>query len=115
MAARTSFPTTKKATRPSGADVLPSFLSEEARLVKKEAFDARKHLTMEQPKSILTMEEIGFGGRGISNTAVSEPFSLFSEGAIRQIRSEVFSDEVMADCQFSSSFNKNLIRGMGRQ
>ncbi|KAB8277874.1 hypothetical protein BDV30DRAFT_250771 [Aspergillus minisclerotigenes] len=104
-------PATKKATRPSSA--LPQSLIDGARIAKKDTFNAAKHLNFQAPKRIYTMEEIGLEGQGISPHAGSEPFSLFNEEAIKQMRAEIFSDEVLADCQYSSTFNKHMVRGMG--
>ena len=60
------------------------------------------------------MEEIGLGGHGISPVAASEPFPLFTPEAIKQFRAEIFSEPVLEDCQYASTFAKNMIRGMGR-
>lgn len=106
-------PATKKATRPS--DPLPQSLIDGARVAKKEVFDAGKHLNFSPPKGVTTMKEIGLDGRGISPIAASEPFPLFSPEAIRQIRGEIFSESVLRDCQYSSTFAKSMIRGMGRE
>lgn len=59
------------------------------------------------------MEEIGLEGQGVSPHAATEPFSLFTEEAIRQMRAEIFSEKVLDECQYSSTFNKNMVRGMG--
>lgn len=104
-------PSTKQATRPSNP--LPQYLNDEANLTPREEFDSSKHLDFRPPGNIITMKEIGLEGYGISPNAVSEPFPLFSQDAIKQIRAEVFSDEVLRDCQYSSSFVKNMVRGMG--
>ncbi|KAJ5720092.1 hypothetical protein N7493_006970 [Penicillium malachiteum] len=90
-------PTTKKATRPT--NILPQSLIDEARVIKKEDFNPNKHLIFQPPKGITTMKEIGLEGRE----------------AIKQIQSEVFSEAVLRDCQYSSSFTKNMVRGMGRE
>lgn len=102
---------TKKATRPS--EPLPQYLINEAKLTKRVDFDPSKHLSCQPPSNITTMKDIGLEGQGISPNAVSDPFRLFTEEAIQQIRAEVFSDEVLRDCQFTSSFCKNMVRGMG--
>lgn len=104
-------PTTKSVTRPTNA--LPQYLIDQAKETKQEEFDANKHIAFESPKNIIKMKDIGLEGHGISQNAVTEPFSLFSQEAIEQIRAEVFSDEVLRDCQFASTFNKNMVRGMG--
>lgn len=59
------------------------------------------------------MKEIGLEGHGVSPNAASEPFPLSTEEAVRQMRTEVFSEEVMRDCQYTSTFIKNMVRGMG--
>ncbi|KAI9899855.1 hypothetical protein N3K66_004117 [Trichothecium roseum] len=104
-------PSTKTATRPSNP--LPQYLIDGARATKREPFDAQKHITFTPPANIVTMKDIGLEGHGISPNAVSDPFPLFSEEAVRQIRAEVFSEECLRDRQFCSTFNKNMVRGMG--
>lgn len=106
-------PKTKTVTRPT--NILPQYLSDEAKLTPKEDFDSKKHLNFQPPEMILGMKDIGLEGHGISPNAVAGPFQLFSDSAIAQIRREVFSEEVMRNCQFSSTFNKNMIRGMGHK
>ncbi|CAG7932449.1 unnamed protein product [Penicillium olsonii] len=106
-------PTTKKATRPSHK--LPQSLIDGARVPEKELFDPKKHLNFHPPAGITTMRDIGLEGHGISPVAASEPFSLFTPAAIQQIRAEIFSEPVLRDCQYSSSFAKNMVRGMGRE
>ena len=104
-------PATKTVTRPSNP--LPQYLSEQAKQTIKEEFDAKKHLNFEPPEKILKMKDIGLEGHGISPNAVAGPFQLFSNSAIQQIRAEVFSEDVLRDYQFCSTFNKNMVRGMG--
>lgn len=104
-------PTTTAPTRPT--DPIPQYLIDEAKATQKEDFEAAKHLNFEPPNRIITMEELGLGGCGISPNAVSDPFPLFTEDAVKQIRAEVFSDESLEHCQFASTFCKNMVRGMG--
>jgi len=104
-------PSTKTVTRPS--EPLAQYLIDDAKLTRREDFDATKHLNFQPGTKTISMKEIGLEGHGISPNAVSEPFPLFSEEAVMQIRAEVFSDEVVRNCQYSSTFNKNIIRGMG--
>lgn len=106
-------PTTKKATRPTKQ--LPRSLIEDSQRIEKEIFNPKKHLSFSPPRGITTMEDIGLGGHGISPVAASEPFPLFTVDAVKQIRAEIFSELVLRDCQYSSSFAENMIRGMGRQ
>ena len=102
---------TKKATRPTNP--LPQYLIDEAHLTKRVDFEPSKHLNCQDPKAITTMKDIGLEGLGISPNAVSDPFPLFTQEAIQQMRAEIFSDKVLQDCQFASSFCKNMVRGMG--
>lgn len=104
-------PATRKATRPTNK--LPQFLIDDAKLVEKDSFDANKHLSYKPPSKIYTMKEIGLEGQGISPNAVTAPFQLFSETAIKQMRAEIFSQPVLENCQYTSEFVKNTIRGMG--
>ncbi|KAL1874096.1 hypothetical protein Plec18167_006030 [Paecilomyces lecythidis] len=104
-------PATKSITRPTNP--LPQWLIDEAKVDKKESFDASKHLCFQPPQKIYTMAEIGLKGQGISPHAASEPFPLFTQEAIKQMRSEIFSKDTVDNCQYASTFNKNMIRGMG--
>ena len=104
-------PKVKRATRPTNK--IPQHLIDEAAATKREPFNASKHLNYSPPNKIYTMEEIGLKGRGIAPNAVCEPFPLFTEEAILQMRAEIFSQEVLDNCQYSSDFIKNMIRGMG--
>jgi hypothetical protein len=61
------------------------------------------------------MEEIGLQGQGISPNAVSDPFPLFTKEAMLQMRREVFSDQVLNECRYSSDFIANMVRGMGHE
>jgi hypothetical protein len=90
---------------------LPNGLLEAARSTPVEKFDADKHLCFEFPERRYTMEEWGYGGQGISPIASSSPFPLYTEGAVKQIRREIFSESVMSNCQYASTFTKNMIRG----
>ncbi|KAG9252530.1 uncharacterized protein F5Z01DRAFT_232693 [Emericellopsis atlantica] len=98
-------------TRPTHS--LPQYLIDEARIPERVAFDPKKHLNYVEPDKIYSMREIGLEGQGISNTAASTPFSLFTPEAIAQMRAEIFSQPVLESCQYSSDFAKNMIRGFG--
>ena len=92
---------------------LPRYLIEGSRVPDsdKQAFDATKHVNFVPPLKVYTMEELGLEGQGISSNAISEPFSLFTEEAIRQMRGELFSQKVLDKHQYASSFCSNMIRG----
>ncbi|KAL7621981.1 hypothetical protein AAE478_007482 [Parahypoxylon ruwenzoriense] len=106
-------PKTKKATRPTAE--IPEFLISEARKTEPVAWDAKKHLAYQPPAKIHTMKDIGLEGHGISTTAVSDPFPLFSKDAMLQMRREIFSDPVLENCRYSSDFIANIVRGMGHE
>ncbi|KIW26222.1 uncharacterized protein PV07_09335 [Cladophialophora immunda] len=102
-------PTTKRPTRPT--QQIPQSVIVNARNIVRQEFDPARHLNYVPPKKIISMADIGLEGAGISDTAVSEPFSLFTDEAIAQIRAEMFSEKVLEKCQFASSFASNMIRG----
>lgn len=57
------------------------------------------------------MKDIGLEGAGITPTAIPEPFTLFTEEAIRQMRAEIFSRQVLEKYQVCSDLATNMIRG----
>jgi hypothetical protein len=81
----------------------------------KVAFDPSRHLSFQAPKKVWSMEELGFAESGVSPNAVSEPFQLFTEDAIKQMRAEVLSKAVLDNCQYSSNIAQCQLRGMAPQ
>ncbi|KAL1965649.1 hypothetical protein VTN77DRAFT_5326 [Rasamsonia byssochlamydoides] len=76
------------------------------------AFNPSKHLNFTPPSKVWTMKELGYpDSRGVSPVGVSEPFPLFTEEAIRQMRAEVLSDEVWTHYQYSSNLAQCQLRG----
>ena len=76
------------------------------------AFDASKHLSYDEAPKILSMKDIGLpDDTGISSTAVSEPFPLFTQDAILVMRDELFTNEVWENCMFSTEFAGCQLRG----
>ena len=57
------------------------------------------------------MEEIGMADKGVSPNAVSEPFPLFTEEAVQQMRAEVLSEPVWKNCQYKSNIAQCQLRG----
>ena len=78
----------------------------------KVTFEPSKHLNYQTPKKVWSMEEIGHADAGVSPNAVSEPFQLFTEEAIKQMRAEVLSKAVLDNCQYSSNLAHCQLRGM---
>ncbi|KAJ9495026.1 hypothetical protein H2202_009501 [Exophiala xenobiotica] len=90
---------------------LPRSLIEGAKVNEKVNFDVTKHVNFVPPSKIYTMKDIGLEGQGITDTAVSEPFPLWTPEAVAQTRAELFSPEVLATNHISSSFASDQIRG----
>lgn len=80
-------------------------------LVPEVTFDPAKHLNFKPPPKVWSMKEIGLENVGIAPMAVSDPFPLFSEEAIQQMRSEVLSKVVMDNCAYSSNLSNLQLRG----
>jgi hypothetical protein len=75
-------------------------------------FDPKKHLVYNAPTNVTMMKDIGYAeDTGISPIAVSEPFQIFSQEAIQQMRAEIFQPEVMENCSFSSTIAARQLRG----
>jgi hypothetical protein len=77
----------------------------------KLVFDPAKHLNYSAPSKIWSMEEIGKAGQGISPNAVTEPFPLFTESAIKQMRAEILSKGVLDNCKYQSNLAHCQLRG----
>jgi hypothetical protein len=104
-------PLTKKVTKPTKP--LPRSLVESAVLKERIDFDAKKHVAYSTPPKTTSMADIGYKGCGISPVACSEPFALFTEAAVHQMRAEAFSQDVLDNCQVSSNFASHMIRAYG--
>jgi hypothetical protein len=77
----------------------------------KLTFEPSKHVIHQPPTRIWTMEEIGKSDQGISPNAVSEPFQLFTEEAIKQMRAEILSKQVLENCKYTSNLAHCQLRG----
>ncbi|KAI1054219.1 hypothetical protein LB506_010285 [Fusarium annulatum] len=102
-------PTNKAPFRPTNK--IPQDVIDTAQATPIEEFDAQKHVKFEFPKRTYTMKEWGYENQGVSPIAASDPFSLFTEAAVKQVRRELLSEEVLRTCQYASTFTKNQIRG----
>ncbi|KAL9021657.1 MAG: hypothetical protein Q9185_001192 [Variospora sp. 1 TL-2023] len=75
-------------------------------------FTPDKHIQYESPSKVHTMKDLNLPeNTGISSIAVSEPFRLFSTGAIHRMRAEVLSKDVWDNCQYSSNLAQCQLRG----
>ncbi|KAK3111815.1 hypothetical protein LTR53_012541 [Teratosphaeriaceae sp. CCFEE 6253] len=100
-----------KPRRRHAADNLPESLLLTARATEKTAFDPATHLTFTPPRKILTFEDLGQSDAGISPNAVSEPFALFTDEAVKQMRAEIFSPEILARHYCPTSPSSGQVRG----
>lgn len=79
---------------------------------KSVEFDPGKHLAFTSPSKVHTMKELGYDGDvGVSPVGVSEPFPMFSEEAIKQMRKEVLSEDVWNKYRYSSNLAACQLRG----
>ncbi|KAL6409922.1 hypothetical protein AUP68_06328 [Ilyonectria robusta] len=98
-------PTNKTPIRPTNR--IPQDVIGAARATPAEEFDAKKHVCFEFPKRTYTMKEWGYENQGVSPIAGSDPFPLFTEAAVKQVRRELLSEDVLKTCQYASIFTKN--------
>ncbi|KAK4940479.1 hypothetical protein LTR10_019463 [Elasticomyces elasticus] len=100
----TSFGSIKRKRSISKVDMAP-------KLPRHIPFVPAQHLRFQSPDKIWTMEEIGMADKGVSSTAVSVPFPLFTEEAVHQMRAEVLSQPVWDNCKYSSNLAQCQLRG----
>ncbi|RAO66968.1 uncharacterized protein BHQ10_002980 [Talaromyces amestolkiae] len=75
-------------------------------------FDPAKHIKFTPPSKVWTMQELDYPeGKGISPVGVSEPFPLFSEEAVKQMRAEILDEKVWDKYKFSSNLSQCQLRG----
>jgi hypothetical protein len=94
---------------------LPQSLIDSAKVAERVPFDPKKHLNIQMPEKILKMEDIGYPGLGISSTAVSDPFPIFTEEAVVQMRAEVFDEKTITRYHVSSKFAAHIVRGFASE
>lgn len=79
---------------------------------EKIPFDAEEHLAFKEYPKVTTLEDLSVSeGFGISDVGCSEPFPLFTEEAIKIMRSEIFRNEVWDNCLQTSDFAGCQLRG----
>ena len=77
-----------------------------------EDFDPKKHIDFHPPTQVHSMSDLKLPeGTGVSPFAVSEPFQLFTEEAVKRMRAEIFSKPVWDNCQYSSNLAQCQLRG----
>ena len=92
--------------------VEPLIRHESSKPPSNDEFDPKKHLAFILPSKTYTMEDIKLPrDTGVSSFAVSEPFQLFTEEAVRRMRAEILSREVWENCQYSSNLAQCQLRG----
>lgn len=81
-------------------------------LCDRVAFDPTKHIKFTPPSKVWTMQELDYAeDKGISPVGVSEPFPLFSEEAVKQMRAEILDEKVWDKYKFSSNLSQCQLRG----
>ncbi|CAH0051643.1 unnamed protein product [Clonostachys solani] len=92
-------------TKPSKNDVSPGPI-----------FTPSKHLAYSQPSKVWSLRDLGYpDNQGISPFGVSEPFRLFSDEAIDEMRRELFTNrKIWTDHRFSSKYAECQLRGYAR-
>ncbi|KAI9809859.1 MAG: hypothetical protein M1825_000292 [Sarcosagium campestre] len=76
------------------------------------SFIPEEHLAFVAPAKVHTMQDIGLSSdTGVSDTAVSEPFPLFSTKAVEMMRKEALSEDVWQHCQYKSNLAACQLRG----
>ncbi|KAL2879325.1 hypothetical protein SGCOL_005453 [Colletotrichum sp. CLE4] len=79
---------------------------------KPEVFNPDKHLAFVQDPKKLSLKDVSLPEDiGISPVACSEPFPLFTEEAIQNMRQEIFTAEVWENCLHSTKFAPCQLRG----
>ena len=79
----------------------------------KTIFDPEQHLGFTEYPETLSLKDIGRSETaGISPVAVSQPFVLFSEDAVRVMRNEMFTNEIWDNCVYSTDFAGCQLRGI---
>lgn len=75
-------------------------------------FDPAEHLTFTPPEQVILMTDLGYpADMGVSPVAVSQPFKLFSNEAVQQMRSEILDPEVIKHCGYQSNIAASQVRG----
>lgn len=76
------------------------------------SFDPAKHIKFTPPSKVWTMQELDYPeGKGISPVGVSEPFPLFNEEAVKQMRAEILDEKVWDKYKYSSNLSQCQLRG----
>jgi len=75
-------------------------------------FNPQEHLVYQPPKKVYSMTDLALpANNGVSHVAVSEPFPLFSEAAINNMRAEVLSEVVLEKYSYTSDIAPKQLRG----
>lgn len=79
---------------------------------KSQDFYPAEHLAFTPPEQVIMMTDLGYPeDMGVSPVAVSQPFKLFSNEAIQQMRAEILHPDVMKHCGYQSNIAASQVRG----
>ncbi|CAG9998248.1 unnamed protein product [Clonostachys byssicola] len=103
------------ALSPQVSAVVPTKLSKND-VSPNPAFTPSKHLIYSPPSKVWSLRDLGYpDSQGISPFGVSEPFRLFSDDAIDEMRRELFTNRnIWTDHRFSSKYAECQLRGYAR-
>ncbi|KAG8525468.1 uncharacterized protein KY384_009112 [Bacidia gigantensis] len=105
---------TAEVTSPDFADIKRKFdMTLEKTMVSQSVgmFDPQKHIDFKPPSKCYTMNDIKLRDSPLSGFAVSEPFQLFTPEAVKRMRAEIFSPEVMENFSYASNLAECQLRG----
>ena len=93
-------------------DIEPDLKALSMHPLSTEDFDPKKHIVFTPPANTITMSDLKLPeGTGVTPFAVSEPFQLFTQEAVQRMRNEIFSEEVLKNCKYSSNLAQCQLRG----
>ncbi|KAK4935020.1 hypothetical protein LTR66_015511 [Elasticomyces elasticus] len=92
------FSTKANSTNSSTSSLSSLSSAESNKKGKGSTFNPSTHLSYDVRPKVYSMDDIGLTTKGISTTAISEPFPLFTEEAVQLMRKEMLSKDVLENC-----------------
>jgi hypothetical protein len=83
---------------------------------KSPSFDPDKHISFQPPKSVYTLDSLGYPdsitSAALSQVAITEPFPLFTPAAVTAFRRELFQPQVLKKCAWYPNPETCQLRGI---